>query len=461
MPTLVQYWTDELARIDAALTNAEARLDAIRIEVMDGEQEQRDTAELVADRNDALAAARAALASIPMPADGDPLLAAMQAELVGLNEARAALATGQRTLLSLRAELERLEAARDRLASERALAESTLANEEQAATARQEIVDRFAAGGALEALIPDAQTALDDHQATATSRVEGELPTNADDARSLLVRVRARAQLVQDIVAGAQGVEQAAYAGEQSALAVAQRAFDAAVQALLTVGEFAPVARADIATLARLAALPAPSPPDSFPILTRWQHELLHDSTSQTDREDTLAALTAVDLARAAVIPVQSAYEQALHAAMQTEPDATIDALNTGTVATEKAALDQAMADLEQARADYEALDAANRQLLDEWLAAVPDTLWTELTALDGAVARLEALTGGPSPTDLLTAVGAAETTLEAELRAAREAERSVRGGATAADWAAVELRAERDTAAARAVAMSHSSVLF
>jgi len=461
MPTLVQYWTDEVARIDAALTQTDTQLDALRVEVMDAEKHQRDSADLVVKLGGDVAAARAALARIPMPADGDPLLADMQAALVGLNDAQAKLAAGQRSLLALRAQLDRLDATGQRLADEQAKARAALAAEQQAAAERQQIVDKFAAGGDLEGLIPDAQTALADHKATAVSRVEGELPTNADATKNLLARVRARAELVRDIVAGAETVERAAFAGEQSALAVAQRAFDAAVQALLTIGQVAPVARADIATLERLAALPAPSPPDSFPILTRWQRELLHDATKQTDREDTLAELTSVDAARAAVIPVQSAYEQALHAAMKAEPDATIAELDAGTVATERQALDDKLADLEAARAGYAGLDAANRQLLDEWLAAVPPTLWASLEALDGAVGRLEALTGGPSPTDLLNAVAAAETALEAALRASRESERSLLGSRSAAAWAAAELSAERDTAAGRAAAMSHSSVLF
>ena len=49
--------------------------------------DQRNAAALVRSQGEAVAAARRALAAIPMPADGDPLLTEMEAALVALRAA--------------------------------------------------------------------------------------------------------------------------------------------------------------------------------------------------------------------------------------------------------------------------------------------------------------------------------------------------------------------------------------
>jgi len=256
-------------------------------------------------------------------------------------------------------------------------------------------------------------------------------------------------------------VETPAYAAANPALAVAQRNFDAAVAALQATADAAAQAAADGATLERLAALPAPNPPDSYPLLTRWQHDLLHDPGRQVQREATLALLTGVDEARRAVIPVQVAYDQALHAAMKAEPDRTVAELDATTLSAQRAALDTALGQLDTARNAYAAAGPADRALLDAWFAAVPDALWEALDALDGAVGRLEKLTGSPTPGNLATAMNAAEVTLEAALRAAREAERQTLGGQLALQRATARLGAERDSVAGRASAMARCNTLF
>ena len=461
MPTLTQYWSDEVTRIGSALIAAQGELSLLRGAVLSAEATQRTTANLVRSNGDAVAAARRGLAAIPMPADGDPLLATMEAALVALHTAQATLAEGQRELLVLRARLQDAEATVQRLTAELAGAQATLDRETQAAAARQALADRFGAGGSLANLLPDAQAALAAHQATAADRVEGEFPTSATAAEDFLGRVRERARLVRDIAASAADVERPAYTAANTALAVAQRDFDAAVAALQTTADAGAQVAADIATLARLAVLPAPHPPDSYPVLTRWQHDLLHDPGRQAQREATLALLTAVDDARRAVIPFQVAYDQALAAAMKAEPDKTVAQLDATTLSAQRGALDAALGQVDIARNAYAAADPADRTLLDEWFAAVPDALWEALDALDGAVGRLEKLTGSPTPGDLAAAMDAAEVTLEAALRAAREAGRQTQGGQRAVQRATARLGAERDTVAARASAMARSGTLF
>lgn len=465
MPTLTQYWSDEVIRIGNALSSAQAELAALRSAVLGAELDQRNAAALVRSQGEAVAAARRALAAIPMPADGDPLLTAMEAALVGLRAAQAAVAEGQLSVLSLRAELQAAELRVQGLGAELTTAIAESDQEQLAALARQTLANKFGPGGSLENLIPDALAALAASQTDAVARVESEFPTHGTASKDFLGRVRARAKLVREVAASAAEVEAPAFAALDGAssgvLSVKQREFAAAVGALQAVADAATQAGIDAQVLARLAALPAPNPPLSYPILTRWQHDLLHDAAKKAKRETTLTKLSAVDAARATVIPAQVAYDKALQAARKNEPDKTQAELDASTLSAQRATLDTKLGDLATARADYLALDAADRQLLDEWFAAVPDTLWDALDALDGAVGRLEKLSGSPTPGDLMLAVDAAETALEAALRAAREDARKQLGAQLAWQRANARLQAERASSAGRASALAHSSALF
>jgi len=89
MPTLTQYWNDEVTRLQAALASAQSDLALLRTAVPSSEAAQRTTADEVRKQADAVAAARRELAAIPMPADGDPLLNAMEDAQVALHASQA------------------------------------------------------------------------------------------------------------------------------------------------------------------------------------------------------------------------------------------------------------------------------------------------------------------------------------------------------------------------------------
>src|SRR5262249_47525815 len=161
-----------------------------------------------------------------------------------------------------------------------------------------------------------------------------------------------------------------------SALAKAERDFAQAVAAGRTVTDAAPRLAADNATLARLAALPAPNPPDTYPILTPWQHDRLHDATKKSAREDALGNLPAIDNAQVAVQTAQDAYDLALHTAMKAEPDKTQAELDSSTVSAEHTAVNDKRKDLQGKQND---MNAAERATVQVWFAAVPDKLWDEL----------------------------------------------------------------------------------
>jgi len=460
MATLKQYWSDEVTRIGNALAAAGSDADAQRGTVLAAEANQRDVAETVRASGEALAAARRALAGIPMPADGNPLLAQMESALVALRAAQAALANGQERLLVLRGDLQRAEQKAQGLAAELAAAKAALDRETVAGQARQDLSNKLSTGS-LANLVNEADDVLSTHKATANARVEGEFPTSATASQDFLGRVRARRALVASLAASAATVEYEAWIANDTALAKAQRDFNATVAVVQETADAAVQLATDATTLARLAALPAPNPPTSYSILTRWQHDRLHDADKQSQREAALAKLTAVDEARQAVLAVQEAYDKALHAAMKAEPDKTVAQLDATTLSAERTALDGKLTDLETAHNDYTALSADDRHAIDNWFAAVPDPLWEALDALDGAVARLEKLKGPPTPADLVTAMNNAEAALETALRGAREAQRKAAGGQDAWQRASVRVRAAHDTVAGRAIAMSRGSALF
>ena len=454
--TLAQYWTDEVTRLSARLVTQRAEVAAQRATLLAAQAVKLSASDALRTQAAAVDAARKALAGIPMPADGDPLLAAMELALVALADAQAALASADFVAQAASAELKRQQAQESDLDAELAAAKATLVRETLALAARQAMIDKLTTGS-LATLVADATTVLAASETTARARVEGEFPSSATNAKNFLKRVRARRGIVEDSLKTAGVVEAAAYAADTSALAQAQRAFGAAADAVRVAAESAPQLDADKATLVRLAALPAATA-TTFPIVTRWQHGRLHDASKKTARETALAKLTDVDAALIATRTAQQAYDTALHVAMKVEPDKTQAQLDATTLTTERGTLTTKLADLTTARG---AMTVDELAAVSTWFAAVPEKLWEELDKLDIALARLTALVGPPTPADLITALTAAQTALTAALTADRLATRQQAAADAAHARAAGAQAAERETAPMRAKAYAHSAALF
>lgn len=457
MATLKQYWNDEVSRLTAALSTQRTAVSALGAQLLAAEAAQRGAAIDVRTQGDAVSAARSALSAIAMPADGDPLLTNMETALAALAAAQATLADGELAVLGLRAELARQEKRTRSLDLALAEAQNALATETTRASARAAMTDALTTG-AQATLAADAAAALTASEATARARVESEFPTSGTAAKDFLKRARARRAIVEDSSTAAATVATLAHAASNSALAQAQLAYDAAVAAVRRTADAAPILAADAATLAMLAALPAPNPPDSFPILTKWQRALLHDTSKKAAREDALAKLAAIDAAQIAVRAKQTAYDAALHAAMAAEPDKTVAELDATTLSTERGKLDGKLAELATARAAISATESAT---LQAWFAAVPETLWQALESLDTATARLGALKGPPTPADLITSMNNAEAALVTALTAARLVERKTAGATAAELRASGASLAETESRGQRARAYARSSAPF
>lgn len=457
MPTpLTQYWIDEVARLTPRLASQRSEVTAQRALLTATRAVRESAADAVRAQGEAVAGARRWLAGIPMPADGSPLLLAMETALVGLAEAQATLASSEMAVQVQAADLARMEA--QQAALEEALAEADRQHkrEEREDEARQKMIAALTTGS-LATLAADATAALTAHETAARARIEGEFPTNAAAAKSFLKRVRARRELVQQSLQSAAEVQTVVLDAETSAFAKARRRFERAAAVMRAVADAAPQLDADRATLKRFGELPAATA-TTFPILSRWQHDRLHDGTRKAAREAALAKLADIDAAVAAVRPAQVSYDKALHAAMKAEPDKTPVQLDATTVATERAALDARIAAVVTAKA---AMNAGELDTVKTWFAAVPENLWEALDKLDAATERLNTLKGASAPASVLAELATAETALAAALTADRLALRKLGGAELALRRAAALQLAERETATSRARAYAHSAALF
>lgn len=459
MSTLTQYWIDEASRLDQTLGAVRTDTGAARLAQATAQTQSRIAADAVRVASDTVAVARKALAGIPTPADGDPLLQAMSQALIAWHEALHAQASADLALQSAKAELERLQALDAALLLDLAEVKAAQQLDSKAALQRAAAVAALKPGGAWASLAADATQALSASEAGARSRVEGEFPTHATASKNFLARVRARRALVLDSVVQAQDVATAGLAASTPALALAQRQFDQAWQAVRSLVETAPRLADDRDTLARLAALPAPHPtaPVSYPILTPAQHDELFDAGLKSAREATLVKLTLADTAEDVWRKAQSAYDKALNAARKANPGKTLAELHGAEIKAEFDTLTEKTADRTAKRADLTS-DAAAYATLQAWFAAVPELLWDTLDQLDSAIARLNVFKGAPTPAQRLQDLVDRETDLVTALTAARLAARTQRIAEQATLRALGQSQAEQATAARRAKAASRDT---
>lgn len=456
MSTLIDHWTAQVNRLTAALADTRTRLATARTGLSAAQKASRDHSDAVRAASDAVEAARKALASIPMPADGDPLLVAMSLAIVALRDARLQQTTLDLALAQAKAREASLQTRETSQSAELAAAQATLKTETTLAAARQSDIDALTSGP-WASLAATAEAALTASQAQAKTRVEGEFPASGTAAKDFLKRVRARRALVSTSLSLSSTTLTAAQDASHGAVTTAQRRFDAAWQAVRAIIEAAPRVADDADTLARLAALPAPNPPTSYAILTPAQHELLFNASLKSAREAALAKLKTADDAHGAWLTAKAAYEQALYAAMKANPDLTQTELDTTVVDAEKMAMDTKATDRDVARADLQS-DTAAYATLQAWFAAVPDGLWDALEQLDATCARLESLKDPVTVMTLLADLASRESDLVTALAAQQLADRKAAAADAAQARAQTTATAEQAALVRRARAASRNT---
>ncbi|MDB5861856.1 MAG: hypothetical protein JWQ76_5545, partial [Ramlibacter sp.] len=255
---LMQYWTDEVVRLTGIRTLQRNDVAAQRGMLTASKVVQQTASDAVRGQALAVEAARKALAGIPMPADGSPLLLAMETALIALAEAQATLASSGLAVQVQAADLARKEAQLADTEAALADAERQQKREQDEGAARQKMIDALLTGD-LATLSTVAGAALTAFETTARARVESEFPSNATNAKSFIKRVRDRRDMVRESARLAGEVETAAFNAVNATLAQALRRFQRAALTLRATADAAPRVEADADALERLAALPAPT----------------------------------------------------------------------------------------------------------------------------------------------------------------------------------------------------------
>jgi hypothetical protein len=458
--TLVEFWTAEAARLNAALAVARAALDTASAAEAAAVAAFTASGNALRDAKDEVDAARKKLAAIPMPADGDPLLADMRNALVKWRDAAAAHVATDADLRAKRAQRSALTARAGLLAARLSDAAQQLQAEQDAAKQR---ADWMTAAGAspLKDLPTAAGDALTAFAAQASAKVEGDFPSNAQADKSFLARARARRALgaqplnaAVDVDAGAAAVNTTwdeKTTRESAKTAALQRAFQAAVDALHDYVQAPQRLEQARAALQSLAARP------SSPLSAAQRAELITaDATLKSSREAALIKLKARDDAQAALLTAKTAYDKALFAAQAADPDKT-----EADLLAADAGLKSKHDDVAAKQADLTAAEgvvAASLPVLKTWFAAVPDLLWDQLDALDGAQAALNAIKA-INPANLVNAVKSTEQAVAQNLEACSKERRLIdllRAGLGQRDAALAderELAPRRRQAAARFIA--------
>lgn len=431
MPTtLSAFWTTETSRLTTQLGNARAALITAGNEESSASADLALTGKQLQDARARVEEARKKLASIPMPADGDPLLLAMRQAMVDM---RAALALQVEADTALRQQRAHRLALVDTVAAlDKQLAATQLqAKTEDKATAQRVIWINAAKSAPLKDLPALAATALSSFATPAKSKVEGDFPANSGDAdKDFLTRVRARRALAASVTARAQAVAddavstaktwEEASTRESAKTAALQRDFQHKALALKKLFD-APArvkqAQEQLKALANRTV---------SPLTTAQDHELnTANATLAGIREDMLPLLKACDDAQNTLLAAEEAYAKTLLATLLAHPGKTEAELliSDTTLKAKKKDVDDAAIAVDDAESDPAFV--AHLPELEAWFAAVPDALWEQLETLDLAIADLTTVKN-MVPATLISNLASAEDALAVQLEAVREEQQFV-----------------------------------
>lgn len=425
MPSLSDFWNLEISRLEGQLNAAkQASLQA-------GVVQSAASASLAAINRDlaaaraAAASARKALASIPLPADGDAQLLALRSAL--RQEAGAyAEQSGAEANLQV--------ASANRAAAEEAVSDLNVQLAQAKAQAKAEAsasVQRNLWKAAAAVLPPDdpvsrAADALSDFKTAALALISADFPANADPNKDFLTRVRARRALAKRPTADAQLLHQDALAlttsfEESSGRAAAKlpalrRSFEAACANLQEYFQ------ATVAAQSAASQLQAIAERGSSPLSAAARAELFATGNAalQSEREAALAALAARDGAQKLLWDKQLDYQRALLPLQIAHPGSNEAALRALDANLDNLFAEATIAAQDLLDADSVADLASHRQSLQDWYACVPQLLWQQLEQLDASIASLEHIQS-LNPGNLLSALTVAETALVNQWQLARD----------------------------------------
>lgn len=427
--TLSSFWNDEVSRLSTLLTKANLQVTTAST------AENAASADLIAagkkqdSAKAAVEAARKALAGIPMPADGDPLLINMRDALIALASANAEQVDKDTVLRQAR--LARVNAASLVSSLTASLANASAEAKTEKAAADQRLIWTNAAKAApLKDLPTLATTALTTYEAGAKTKVEGDFPSNGDPDKDFLTRVRARRALAitaldktgnvfTDALSNSKTWEESSTRASAK-IAALRRDFDSKVSALKAFFDAPARVKQAQEQLKTLANRPA------SPLTAAQKKVLISSDTVLTGlREDTLKQLKTRDEAQATLFTAQEVYAKTLLTTLLANPSKTEAELvvSNATLKSKKKDVTDALKAINDVNID--ATFIANLPTLKAWFAAVPDVLWEQLETLDTASVDLNAVKA-IVPLTLISDIDAAEALLVAQLVAARDEQLTV-----------------------------------
>lgn len=430
--TLSSFWNDEVTRLKNLLVSANASLTTASQTENTAATTLAATGKAVDKAKADVDAARKALAGIPMPADSDPLVLAMRKALRDLNKAQADQVTQDEALRRARANRAQLTAVVASLNQELDNANAQYKSEKSAADQRL-IWTNAAKAAPLKDLPALATTALT-KEAAAVAKIAADFPSNADVTKDFLARVRARRDLAAKVSSAQADILSETQSNVKTwdesstrasaKIAALRRDFDAKVATLKAFFD-APArvkqAQAQLATLSTLSA---------SLLTTAQKNDLLgaapHPASLQGDREAALVLLGARDKAQSDLLDVQEAYAKLLLTTLLANPGKTEADLLISDTALKNKKKDVTDAETALSEANKDAtFSPANKDLLRDWFAAVPDVLWENFEVLENARADLKAVKA-IVPATLLSDIDAAEASLITQLQAARDEQLSI-----------------------------------
>ena len=424
MPTLNDFASNELDKAKARQQTAQDQLKSVNLDLAAASKTRDDALKKLTEAQRAARDIRRKLAEIPMPADGDALLADLQAKILDARSNETQGLDAEKTVAILRARADRAAADVARATADVASASAAKAEAEKKQAEYANIADpkkpkgwKPTATTDLAGLPQDAKDLLHDvarnqDYVAAKARVKGDIPAELlARARERLTSLRAAdadAASEADAKEDELAVELALNGGKTGEVAERLVTFTRAETALRS---FALNARDEMEQALKALQAISKAPPLSAPVRAR------------------IGALKAKGVA---AIPKEQARDAARGdlAAKQASLDARIAVVRTGggdpdtdaQVVDLRGKVAAAQADLTAKQTDLDAVQGD----LDVWEAAIPDDAWASLYALEEAQGTLERL-GAIVPGDLVDEFNAAESDYAAALAEAADAQRRAR----------------------------------
>lgn len=375
------------------------------------------------DSQRALDGIRAKLAKLDMPADGDPLLIAMNETVIALQQARLDRIAADDTLALLRQNKAALLAEKREIDDGIVLAANRLRSAQSAKSQRDSLKSKLSTTPVKD--IPAAADALAKSQTAkdAVKHVEADFPAEllvqARARRTQALERKARAAATRDRAQQADDTQNEASNRSADKMPRLERALQAADAAAYDYVQRSPDMLLTAKTvLERYAARTTSN-------LTAAQTAHLFDPVTLATRKAALGKQAKRDAKAEELAEAQADLERAVlgEKAKDADFDEAAAKADPGKLKPKQDVVDTKSAELALLDAAY---DDDAQKIVADWFAQVPDTIWEDLAAVDGAMAMLATLTPATKANDLKAALETAEATLVAELQKLEKENRTV-----------------------------------